>query len=283
MGIEKTRAQMKLQRGRDSDTTEGTRNLDSTYHIQSVMKANQVISAFLGGEGGLTVSEVAQSCQMIQSSAYRMVMTLKACGILEEEHRSGVYRLSRGLLPLANKVLNQERLLRFARPELQSLAEKTAFNTSMAVLHGEQVLYVYRQDAPGTKYTHTMLGRLSPVYCTALGKVLICELSQEELDLILTRGMQRYTRATIETREALSEELERVAAQGYAVDHQEMNEGVCCLAAPVRHAEGQIVAAVSVSTLAAEFLSGKEEILAQTVTYHTKRISSAMGYQPHYF
>lgn len=261
-----------------------TRNLDSTYHIQSVMKANHVISAFLNAEGALTVSEVAQSCQMIQSSAYRMVMTLKACGILEEEQRTGVYRLSRGLLPLANKVLNQERLLRFARPELQSLAEKTGFNTSMAVLHEGQVLYVYRQDAPGTRYTHTMLGRLSPAHCTGLGKVLISELPPEELDMILTdRGMQRYTRTTIETREALREELQRVAAQGYAVDHQEMNEGVCCLAAPVRHAGGQIVAAVSVSALAVEFLGDKEETLAQAVTHHTKRISSAMGYQPHYF
>lgn len=255
----------------------------SKYEISSVVKAANILNSFISFDDELTVPQIAQACKITHGSAYRFMITLKSCGFIEEGKRTGIFKLGRSFLPFANKVLNQDSLLRFARPQIQALAEETNCNSSMAVLHNGKALYVARVDARGSRYTHTMFGRMAPVHCTGLGKVLISELPTREIEKIVAEeGLKKYTESTIHNLDKLLKDLDLTRKRGYATDFQELMQGVCCVAAPVRGADGKLIAAVSVSCRATEFSEKGEENLAQAVIYHAKRISSAKGNQDGY-
>jgi DNA-binding IclR family transcriptional regulator len=157
------------------------KHTNSQYHIASVVKAAKVLNSFLLDEEGLTIPQIAKLCGITQGTAYRFVFTLRFCGFIEEDQKTGTFRLGKALFPLANKALNQDTFLRFARPEIQALSEETRCNSSMGVLFHGSVLYVARVDSQGSRNTYAMLGRMTPTHCTALGKVLISELSKKKL------------------------------------------------------------------------------------------------------
>jgi DNA-binding IclR family transcriptional regulator len=161
-----------------------------------------------------------------------------------------------------------------------SLARALAANAHLAVLHQGQVLYLGREEAAPSAVFPSIVGRLVPAHCTALGKVLLGYLDPLERRRLLTaRPLERRTPRTITSLRRLEAELAGVVKRGYAVDNEELNQGVVCLAAPVRDHAGEVVAAISLSLLKARVTDARLEKIAQEVIRTAAIISGAMGYQ----
>jgi DNA-binding IclR family transcriptional regulator len=127
----------------------------------------------------------------------------------------------------------------------------------------------------------SIVGRLVPAHCTALGKALLAHLSPgERRDLLAGRPLERRTAKTITSLRRLEVEMARVLARGYAVDDEELHEGVLCVAAPVRDHAGEVVAAISVSVLKARVTAARMERIGQEVVRTAAIISGEMGYRP---
>jgi len=167
-----------------------------------------------------------------------------------------------------------------ARPALKELAQVFSANAHLAVLYHGQVLYLGREEAAPSAVFPSIVGRLVPAYCTALGKVLLAHLDPGERRRLLAGGrLERQTTRTITSVRRLEVELAGVLARGYAVDSEELHEGVMCVGAPVRDHTGEVVAAISVSLLKARVTEARLEKIAQEVVRTGARISRAMGYQ----
>src|SRR5690606_4084798 len=136
-----------------------------------------------------------------------------------------------------------------AAPHLERLAAEVHESASVAVLDGEDVVYVARVATARIMRVSISIGTRFPAYCTSMGRVLLAALPPADLDAYLDRaGLRRLTSRTITTPDRLREELGQVREQGWAMVDQELEEGLRSIAAPIRDRGGAVVAAANVST-----------------------------------
>ncbi|WP_288405051.1 IclR family transcriptional regulator [uncultured Deinococcus sp.] len=154
---------------------------------------------------------------------------------------------------------------------------------NLAALRGpaghEEAVYIHQAEGRGLVRLFAQLGAAAPLHCSGVGKVLLAALPPQEARARLARAeLSAYTPRTLTTLEALGTELARVAAQGYAVDDEERELGVRCLAAPVRGAAGTVVAALSVSAPSARLIPADLPHVAAQVQASAARVSARLGW-----
>lgn len=185
------------------------------------------------------------------------------------------------MLELGSTVQEQLELPKRARPFLVELSELTQEAVNLCVLDDGQVVYVDQVECPQPLRLRSRLGRRAPVHCTAVGKVLLAHLLPAERQRIIEQwGMKAFTRHTITDYRQLEKELATVLTEGLAIDREEHEEGVLCVAAPVRDYTRQVVGAVGVTAPAFRTPPSKLEDLGLMVKETAHRISEHCGYVP---
>lgn len=251
----------------------------SNYIIQSVAHALDVLEEFRGDAIELGVTELSKKLKLHKNNIFRLLATLEARGYIEQNKSTENYRLGLKSLELGQTFIRQMGLLRQARPTLEKLAEKANETTYLAIMRNQDVVYLDVVEANQTVRVASRVGLRLPTYCTAVGKVLICSESEEELRKKLPEQIVKRTSKTLTDPKAVVDHLKKVARQGYAIDDEEYEEGVRCIAAPVRDYTGNVVAAISISGPAMRMPDKKiSEDLAQTVKEAGEEISRRLGY-----
>jgi DNA-binding IclR family transcriptional regulator len=250
------------------------------YVSTSLARALTILDLFAPSAPTLSATQIARGLRVRPGSLYPALSTLERFGYLERRADKR-FRLGLKLLERGHTILQSLDIYERAKPALQALARALSANAHLAVLHQGQVLYLGREEAAPSAVFPSIVGRLVPAHCTALGKVLLAPLPPaERRQLFRARPPERRTPRTITGLRRLEAELAGVLARGYAVDDEELNEGVMCVAAPIRDHAGEVVAAVSVSLLKARVTDTRLEKIAQEVIRTAAVISGAMGHQP---
>jgi DNA-binding IclR family transcriptional regulator len=253
------------------------------YAIQTVVNAMRLMEAFRDEEE-LGVTELSHLLDLHKNNVFRLLATLEAQGYIEQSTLSDRYRLGVRTLELGQAFLRGRTLLRRARPILTALANELKESAHLATLRGFEVVHLDGALGEQLVLTKLRVGERLPAHCTALGKVLIgcaTENVREAYDrnLSATEGLCAHTPATIVDRDKLFEHLRTVAGAGFAIDLEECEPGLCCAAAPVRGADGCIVAALSIS--GPVFRLGEERLLrfgVPAVTRAAEALSRELGY-----
>jgi len=208
--------------------------------------------AILEGVGqrrdGMTNSEISRRLGIPKSSASYLLRTLNQRGYLRRNAETGKYRLGLKVLSLGRDALAGLDIGDIARPVLRALVERTQMTAHLAVLdHGEAV-YIEKADAPGFIKMDTWVGRRMFVHSTSVGKSLVTHLPKSDVEAILRQhGLKKRTPKTITSHARYFAELEKVRAQGYALDDEENSLGARCVGAPVYDPLGNVEAAVGLS------------------------------------
>jgi IclR family acetate operon transcriptional repressor len=206
------------------------------------------------------------------------VSTLHAARYLEQDPGSRKYRLGTKALQLGLAARESFSLLERARPVLIELAARINETVNLAIRDGTAVVYVDQVTSSRTISMFTTLGARAPLYCTGVGKVFLTEMQAEDIKLLLADGQARpYTENTIVSWDRMEPELNRVRADGYSVDREEREEGVACIAAPVRDHTATIRAAISISGPAGRVMPRIAD-LAGEVTRAGRTLSELLGY-----
>jgi len=197
---------------------------------------------------GMTNAEVSRRLGIPKSSASYILRTLEKRGYLRRQVETGRYRLGLKVLSLGREVLAGFEIGDLALPILRAVVERTQLTAHLAILdHGEAV-YIAKVDAPGFIKMDTWVGRRMFVHSTSVGKALVAALPRTEVEAILRQhGLKKRTPKTIGTPARFFAELEKVGAQGYAVDDEENSLGARCLAVPIFDVLGRVVAAMGIS------------------------------------
>lgn len=219
------------------------------YFIQALARGLAMLEVFDDQHPELTLSELARALGTNKPTARRFVQTLVDLGYLEP--RPGKrYRLGVRSLDLGRRYLAGLDLPTVVRPFLHELAQATGESCNLAIRDGADVVYLVRvQAAPRILSVNLQVGSRLPVHATSLGKALVADASA--LDLVGMLGTPPWPAYTAQTRrdpEALAPDLAHVQAYGFALADGELEPGLRSIAAPVRGAAGQVVAAVNVST-----------------------------------
>lgn len=257
---------------------------DDAVHggVQSVDRALAILE-ILGRDGSAGVGEVAEELQIHKSTASRLLGSLLARGMVQQNTNRGKYELGFGILKLASTIPGRLSLVALARPVLEALAEQYKETVNLAVLREEYAVNVDQAMGPSTLATYDWLGSLTPLHATSSGKVLLAALSSDERGRILkaTKLPQR-TAKTIRTRTALEKELLQVVKDGYAQALEEFEMGINSYAAPVRNHLGVVVGAISISGPAFRFAPEMEPGLLEGLKQAGLQVSASLGYTAGY-
>ncbi|MEW6444276.1 MAG: IclR family transcriptional regulator [bacterium] len=254
----------------------------SNYIIQSVAHALDVLEEFKGDAIELGVTELSKKLKLHKNNIFRLLATLEARGYIEQNRSTENYRLGLKSLELGQTFIRQMGLLRQARPTLERLAEKANETAYLAIMRNQDVIYLDVVEANQTVRVASRVGLRLPTYCTAVGKVLISSDSEEEIRKRLPEQIVKMTPKTIVDSKSLVDQLKKVARQGFALDDEEFEEGVRCIAAPVRDYTGNIVAAISISGPAMRMPDKKiSDELAPAVRDASEEISRRLGFNIH--
>ncbi len=250
------------------------------YLINSIIRAVDILELYNHHDTELGISEMARRLNLYKSTVYRIVSTLEHKGMLEQDPQSGKYRLGLKLYKLGILARNDDELISISSPHLKRLTEKTGETSNMVVMDGSMSVYIAQYESSRMVRMFTRLGAKVFPHCNGAGKVLLSDMTEDEIEYVIAaNGLPRYTQNTITTREKLMNELKLIKSRGYAVDNQEREEGVMCLAAPVKDGSGKVIAAISISGPRDRFGKNRVEELIRAVREEAGEISTACGYK----
>jgi len=215
--------------------------------VQSLERGLAVIRAFDADHASLTLSEVAVSTGLSRAAARRFLRTLVQLGYMRSDGPR--FALRPKVLELGYAYLSSLTLPEVAMPHLEQLVSEVRESSSVSELDGDDVVYIARVPTKRIMTVTISVGTRFPAYATSMGRVLLAALAPDQLAGYLAAvDLRGLTGHTITSQAALSRELTRIRAQGWAVVDQELEEGLRSVAAPIRDADGHVIAAVNVST-----------------------------------
>lgn len=244
--------------------------------VQSVERALAILEILArSGEAGVT--GIATKIGVHKSTAFRLVSTLEQGGLVEQSEDRGKYRLGMGILRLAGATTARLDVVQEARPICRRLASGTGETVNIAVLSDRAALYVDQVAGASSLQPHNWVGQHIPLHATSNGKVLLSGLTEDELSRTLG-SLPAYTDTTITTMRGLCRELDEVRQRGYATAVDELEVGLTAVAAPIRNAHGDVIAAISVSGPSFRLDAGRVDAVLPTLLEAAGEVSHRLGW-----
>jgi DNA-binding IclR family transcriptional regulator len=246
--------------------------------MKSLLKVLNIIEV-VAAKGSAGIQEISNQTGYPPPTVHRIVSTLVKRAYLKQDPNNRAYRLSFRFLELGTQVQQQFSLIAVARPFLQHLVEASGENANLVIEDGDDVIYVDHVRGNQLMQLFTRLGARAPLYCTGVGKLMLSERSlKAKQQYLATTQLVPHTVHTLAAPEALLAELDKIRQQGYAVDDEEMAQGVRCVAALVRNYAGQPVGAISVSGAAMRISKERIPELSGLVKETALEISRELGF-----
>jgi DNA-binding IclR family transcriptional regulator/sugar lactone lactonase YvrE len=247
---------------------------------QLLTKALDVLEA-ISVPGGLPHAELAARLRISRTTLYRILAVLVERGFVRQDPSRRVYATGFRLLEMAQGALSAPDLSTAAAPELRALRDATGETAYVAVLEGREVVSLGKFEGAHEVRSAARLGDRKPLHCTSQGKAILAFLPPQRRDEILTRpSLPALTARTITTRRQLLTALELVRARGFAVDDEEILEGIRCVGAPVLDVSGTVLGAISIAGPAWRMTLERLEVLGAEVAAAGRRIGAQLRPPP---
>lgn len=269
-------AVLKIEEGRSVYRNEGLfRNMEKK---SSLVKALRIMTRVAQEEGPISLAVLTMSLRMPKPTVHRLASVLESEKLLQRDPLTGHYTVGEGLERLAFSALRNSPGHSMLKLHMERVAEKVNESFNLAVLSGDEVLYVDRVESSWPLRMDFRPGSRVPVHCTANGKLLLAFASPRLRRRILgSEPFPAYTKNTITAAADLARELEVVRRRGYSEDDEEYLAGVCCLAVPVRGRDGRVVAGLAVMAPSARFPLEKARSHLPDIYTTAEAISNQLG------
>jgi len=250
--------------------------------IKSLVKSLRLLKLFSPQRNLWTVEDMVSALGYHKSSVQRILATLEKEGFLSKvTPRRSEFRLGPDILFLGNVAEMSMDLRSVARPIMLDLVHRTRETCYLCVADQGRCLYIDKADCSQPIRIIHQVGQRSPMHCTGVGKALMSGMTDEDVDrLIETRGLKAHTRHTTTDPKQLKRELEAVRSRGIALDNEELDLGVKCVAAPIKDRAGTVVAAISLSGPAQRFTAAAIRGFEKEIKQAVMEISRTLGFEP---
>jgi IclR family KDG regulon transcriptional repressor len=262
-----------------SDQTSKPNNL-----VQTIERVSSLLDIVGQNPQGISIRDLSVKLKLPKGTIHRLLSSLLYFGYVRQDSKTRNYFLGFKLVELGNLLLSQLDLRKEAEPFLKDLAERTKETVHMVVLDRNEIVYIDKvetdQNTSGLRMA-SRVGLRNPAHSCAVGKVLLANHSEEALnEFIREKGLTKRTENTITNPIQLREHLNIVKVQGYAIDDEENERGIRCVAAPIYNEGGKPVAAVSISGPAFRITKKViQETLKKEVMETALKISQKLGFR----
>ncbi len=266
------------------DVTSFSRSPKPSNLIQTIERVSVILDVLAQRSKGISLGELSAKVNLPKGTTHRMLSSLMYFDFVQQDPETRNYSLGFKLVELGSSLLDQIDLRKEAEPFLNKLSQKTNETVYLAILERTEVVYIERieSDDPSLVLrTMSKVGQRNAANSCAVGKALLAQLPEEELDELMKKmPFVQKTANTITDPLQLKEHLQMICARGYAVDDEESEEGIRCVAAPIYNERGQVVAAMSVSGPAIRVTRQRiQDTLKDEVIQTALKISRKLGYR----
>jgi DNA-binding IclR family transcriptional regulator len=249
------------------------------YKIKVLEKTLKILNLFDERGKELTISEINHILGFNKTSTFRILKNLEDADFVEKDPDSQKYKLGVKLYYLGSLAEPHTKLLRITKPFLRQLNRDCDETVHLAILHQGEALYLDKMEGRKVIQVISGIGTKLPSHCSGVGKILLAGLPQEAICRIVEeKGLPAFTDNTITDLEHLKAELAKVNARGYAIDNEEIEEGLKCVAAPVHDSVKRVVAAISISAPKERFDKEVSGFILK-VTHTARKISDRVHQQ----
>lgn len=250
-----------------------------TYSSQVLDRVVQILDCFGAERTDLRLVEIAAATGLHKSTLYRLLEAMRAHRLIGFDNISGSWHLGMKLFEMGSLAVVRLALDKHAHPILDRLADVSGETAHLCVLDGSDVVYIAKVECTRTLRIPSAVGQRNPAYCTGVGKAILAHLAPQQLGAYIAETPLRpFTKRTLVTAAELKANLRQVVAQGYAIDDQEREDGVRCVAAPVRDHRGRAIAAISIAGPTMRVTKERVAELADYVIRAANEISAKLGY-----
>ena len=250
------------------------------YSITSVQRCLRLLSLFAEALDGLSASEVAKQSGLPVSTVHRFLVNLENAGFLAYNSSGGKYQLGIGSFSIGHAAMAQLDVRRLSLPHLQKLNQETRETIHLTVRHGLSAVYVEKLDSPEKLRIFSHVGGSVPLYCTAVGKIMLAYLPEkEQAETLRQIELRPQTANTISNARELERHLERVRRNGYAFDLEEHEAHIRCVAAPIWDPSGAVKASLSLTAPVLRMPLSRLRKLVPVIQTAGLQISQELGYR----
>ncbi|MDD4849488.1 MAG: IclR family transcriptional regulator [Gemmiger sp.] len=218
--------------------------------VQSIARIFEIIEVLAAHPAGVGLQQLAAEAGLAKSTAHRLLASLITLGYARQDSTSGQYRLTLKMFEISSGIVNSMDIMGVAKVHLERLAQRTGDAVHLVIRDAQDIVYIYKTES-GPMRMSSRVGLRSPLYCTGVGKAIMATLPNAEVEEIWRKSHpQKLTEHTVTDYEGLLAQLGEVRGGGYAVDDEENELGIRCVAVSIPGPGGRADSAFSISGLA---------------------------------
>lgn len=220
---------------------------DSGGSVQAIDRGLAVLSVIADADG-LTLTDLAQRVGLAPSTAHRILASLEAHRFVQHDEQRGLWLIGVGAFEVGTAFLRNRRLAGIGRVVMHELMEQTGETVNLGIEDGGEVVFISQVESHVALRAFFRAGSRAAIHASGVGKALLAQFPEERVKQILhRRGLAKFTERTLVSPADLFRQLEEIRRRGFAIDDEERNLGMRCVAAPIFNEYGEAIAAVSVS------------------------------------
>lgn len=248
------------------------------YNITSLQRGLRMLQLMGQGGRGLPASEIAKLSALPVSTVHRFLVNLEAGGFLAKDEFNN-YHLGVACVSLGQAAREQLDVRKASFAHLEQLNRSTRETVHLTVRHKLTAVYIEKMESPEPLRIHSRIGASVPLYCTAVGKVMLAYLDPEEQERVVNElELRRFTENTVGSIQELKAQLARVRKDGFACDMEEHEPHIRCIAAPIMDHAGAVNASLSVTGPAVRMSTNRLREIAPLVREAGLKISQELGF-----
>jgi len=249
----------------------------SDASLQTVDRALMILE--LLSKEGMTATDIAQKLDLNKSTVHRLMMTLLHRGFVERNEATGIYQIGLKMVEMSSIRLNQVELKTEAYPYLHQLANKLNQSVQLAIYDSGEAVFIEKIEKYMSFHMYCQIGKRIPLYCSAVGKALLLDKSDQEIRDILDKvEFHPFTQHTHASVDALLADIHEGRNEGYTKDKAEHEDNIFCIAAPIYDYRSKIVAAVSVTGFSERVFEEEGANIRHNLSVTSLDISRRLGY-----
>lgn len=247
--------------------------------VQSAERIFQVME-MLAENGEMGLMEISAALDLHKSTVHRLLMSLVYMGYAKQDETTQKYMLSYKIVNMAGKILDRMDILQVAKPYLERLSDLSGEAVHLVQREGNHILYIYKIEAKvGTIRMVSHVGMIHPMYCSGVGKAIMATLPEREVKQIWNESViEKKTDKTVTDYDEMQKLLEEVRRNGYALDDEENEKGVRCIAACLHGYQNEVKYAFSISGPTSRMTRERVMELAVDVKKVQEELSRELGY-----
>jgi DNA-binding IclR family transcriptional regulator len=257
-----------------------TRRRRSDYSVQQVVNAIALLEVLGDTEHEASVDELSYKLSLSKNSVIKLLASLEAYGYVNYNRFTGNFRLGVRTFQIAQSYISKLSLTEMAQSVQKELRDAVNESVYISVLRKDAVVYLSVVESDAPVRVMPRIGNTGLAYATATGKAQLAFMEEQDVELLYSEPLKQYTENTISGIAKLIQELRKVKQLGYAIDNEEYEYGVCCVAVPVKNFMGSVIAGLSISAPKDRMSESRiEEALLPQLISGAARLSTKFGFK----